>query len=493
MPRAFRLSLRSARFIVALLLGVKLLLLVWNAAVFDGQTYAATYHSDRALSGGLVPRKIAEDPPLYYLPALLLPRFSEPRVAVRSVQYGDSLDHETLPKARKLRPSKAERALRDRLLDGLRYSNVLWLAAFYVVWIYLVFPKLCAGAAGWFAASLLLLSVPGYQKLGAMSHPDNALAATLAVAIAAWLAGRSSWTTSQDLGAATLARKMLSVCALPVAILLVVLSRKPSVLPLTVLTVLAVVSAVRRSSASKSRRFTLVGLALLPALFATVWPALRARHHEPAPAAPVVSTASGAAHERVAHARYLRTLHLDALIETPSEQLSDGLTETVGLPTLAFSDTWGDHWLAFSGQQGDDKVWPKRMSLMAATPLLALVPALLLFSLYRIMNDARRSYLEQRGGIAARLQGVAREYERELALTAVLCAYAGTYLAWHFKELSLAGADWTLRFIHFAPFLPLAIALLFSRRLHPAISAMICGYFLALFGAAFAVAMYWPA
>jgi len=75
---------RSGRFLIAVLFGIKLALLVWNAAAFDGKPYDVGHHSDRALFGGLRPGKMAYNPPPYYFPALLLKRPADVPLVERS-------------------------------------------------------------------------------------------------------------------------------------------------------------------------------------------------------------------------------------------------------------------------------------------------------------------------------------------------------------------------------------------------------------------------
>ncbi|HYP91197.1 MAG TPA: hypothetical protein VEQ59_23690, partial [Polyangiaceae bacterium] len=182
MLRVGSITPRTGQLLIALLLLVKLLLLVWNAAVFDGRSFDTEYHADRAVFGGLKASRTTHDGPLYYLPARLAPRpyGVEPIERATAAEEGEPQD---VRAERPPRLARAEKAYRAELLDLLRYTNVLWLGAFYGLWIYWLFPRLLRGFQPWFLASLLLLALPGYQKLGVVAHPDNLFAATSALSL----------------------------------------------------------------------------------------------------------------------------------------------------------------------------------------------------------------------------------------------------------------------------------------------------------------------
>jgi hypothetical protein len=102
------------------------------------------------------------NPPLYYLPCL-------PFV-------------EDISKAQ-----IKEGFTRDDLIHLLRFTNIAYLFLFYLCWIYFIIPKLVPNWRGAAAASLVLLGFPGFQKLGAMTHPDNLVVGLSSLGLATWL------------------------------------------------------------------------------------------------------------------------------------------------------------------------------------------------------------------------------------------------------------------------------------------------------------------
>src|SRR5690606_2444263 len=157
-------------WLIAAMLIVKLAVSAWNCAVFDGITYdQGDLHIPRVRSAGLATEGRAYNPPLYYLAAA-------PTLAVHALR-GDIESTDAKEKKRMRRG-------RDRqLLRALRWSNLGYLAMFYVAWIGCIFPRLIGDRRRTWIAALVLLALPGYQKLAAMAHPDNAFAALTAVGI----------------------------------------------------------------------------------------------------------------------------------------------------------------------------------------------------------------------------------------------------------------------------------------------------------------------
>ena len=143
-------SQRSVQTLVIFLFCLKLMATGWATIVHKDYVYDGDHHLDRARSGGLKIDKMAYNPPLYYFPALAI--------------SGD-----------------------DSKMRVLRLQNIVWVGAFYALWLLFIFPAVLPSGRSRLVASLILLALPGYQKLAAMVHPDNLHAGLSAIAIAAWL------------------------------------------------------------------------------------------------------------------------------------------------------------------------------------------------------------------------------------------------------------------------------------------------------------------
>jgi len=505
MSRLPAITERSGRFIIALLLGLKLVLLVWNAIVYDGVTYQPERQSDRALFGGLKVGKLSYDPPLYYLPARLLRRPADVPLVERS---SDEPTERAGAGARMKQASKQERAFRGELLDVLRYSNVLWMGFFYLAWIYYAFPRLLRDRRAWFLASLTLLAIPGYQKLAAMSHPDNLFAAASALSVCVWLWLRERWqgaSSSSDTNTPHTnghALRYLTVFALVVG--LVGLTRPLALAYVAPLTLVALVYAARFSA---NRWQKLVGRALLIVALVGVmsasWYVVRWR--ETGVVLASVPADVSAEYEPLRrgfpYAHYFLSFYPDQLWENPNHGFGASLTgaDQKSAPANSFltvlhSEVWGDHWLSFSGaKQKDTKDWAKRISFSTAilTPFIALV--LLLAWLWSF--GKRATTLWQTGGSALtieRLRRLGTALETELVLGAISVLGAALFIWWQTGPALLPGDQSSLKFVHVAAFFPPAIALLLSRTLEERPALLLTGYVFVLFMAAFPVAMYYP-
>jgi hypothetical protein len=498
MPRLPAVTERSGRFIIALLLCIKLVLLVWNAKVYDGVSYESAHHADRAMFGGLKPGKLAYDPPLYYLPARLVSRPPDVPLVERSS------DGTTTPKRK--RQSKLERAFRAELLDVLRYSNVLWVGFFYVAWIGYAFPRLLRSRGAWFLASLLLLAVPGYQKLAAMSHPDNLFAAASAFAVCAWLWLRERFEKARanDVAAAELGRRALRyLLGFALAIALVGLTRPLALSYVMVLTVLALVYTARFSAGRWSALARAALVVSLIGVLSTGWYVLRWSQ-----TGAVLASVRDEVTEQYRplragfpYVRYFRSFYIGELWETPN----DGFGATAegadprqahanSFPTLVHSEVWGDHWLSFSGPKNNEtKAWPKRISVAVAafTPLVTLLMlAAWLWSFgVRVRQNWRTTGATSAFG---RLKKLAATFEIELALSAICLIGVASYLWWQTGPALMPGTNSSVKFIHMAAFLPAAIALPLTRPPERWLTMLLGAYLLVLFCAAFPVAMYWP-
>jgi hypothetical protein len=495
---------RSGRFIIALLLCAKLMLLGWNAIVYDGVTYQPERHSDRALFGGSKISKLSYDPPLYYLPARLLRRSADVPLVERS---SDERTERARIGKRQKQPSTEERAFRGALLDLLRYTNVLWVGFFYFAWIYYAFPRLLRDRRAWFLASLALLAIPGYQKLAAMSHPDNLFAAASALSVCVWLGLRERWQKASLSSDAEVplspgpGTRYLTVFALVIG--LVGLTRPLALAYIAPLTLVALVYAARFSATRRQ----LLGRALLVVTLVGVmsasWYVVRWRQTGVVLAS--VPTDVSARYEPLRrgfpYAHYFLSLYPAQLWENPNLGFGEALTGTDArsapvnsFPSLLHSEIWGDHWLSFSGpKQKETKAWAKRICISTAllTPFLALA----LFVAWLGSFAKRAATIWQGGGptpVVERLRKLGTTLEAELVLAATSALGAALFVWWLTGPALQPGDHSGLKFIHVAAFFPPAIALLLSRTLETLPALLLAGYVLVLFMAAFPVAMYYP-
>ena len=505
MSRLPAITERSGRFVIALLLCIKLMLLVWNAIVYDGVTYQPERQSDRAWFGGLKIGKLSYDPPLYYLPARLLRRPADVPFVERSSD--EPTERPSIGK-RKKKPSTEEQAFRGELLDVLRYTNVLWVGFFYVAWIYYAFPRLLRDRRAWFLASLVLLAIPGYQKLAAMSHPDNLFAAASALSVCVWLGLRERWQKTSLSSDANMplatghATRNLTFFALVLG--LVGLTRPLALAYVAPLTLVALVYAARFSTTRWQQR---LGRAMLVVTLVGVmsgsWYVLRWRQTGAVLAS--VPTDVSASFEPLRrgfpYAHYFLSFYPAQLWDNPNLGFGEAPTGTDARSapvnsflTLLHSEVWGDHWLSFSGpKHKEGKAWAKRISV--STALLTPFITLLLLLAWLWSFGKRSTKIWQTGGsssVVERLRRLGTTLETELVLGAISVLGAALFVWWQTGPALLPGDHSSLKFVHVAAFFPPAIALLLSRTLEKRPALLLNGYVFVLFVAAFPVAMYYP-
>ncbi|MEM7676920.1 MAG: hypothetical protein AAF449_13030, partial [Myxococcota bacterium] len=142
---------RSVYGLLLVLLCVKLAATAWSSSTHQQIVYDQHHHLERARSAGLKMSRMAYNPPLYYFAAAPVQKSDRWRLRV------------------------------------LKLTNVVWVGLFYIAWLFVILPRVIPQRRGQLIAGLLLLAIPGYQKLAAMVHPDNLHAALSAIALGAWL------------------------------------------------------------------------------------------------------------------------------------------------------------------------------------------------------------------------------------------------------------------------------------------------------------------
>ncbi len=483
---------RSGRLLIALLLGIKLLLLLWNAIVFDGKSYDASYHADRAVFAGLRPSSTTHDGPLYYLVAGLVPRSDEvPRISRATTGEEGELD--TAAPTKPPRQGREEKAFRAELLDVLRYTNVLWVGAFYLLWIYWLFPRLLPGFRAWFLASLLLLALPGYQKLGAMSHPDNLLLASSAAALGCWLFMRDRW-----LRAGTRVVPWRHLLGFALSIGLLAASRWSAIALVAVLAVLCVVYAVRSSAGrllALAPRLLASG-ALIGLLGFSWYGYVRASAAGREPATQVSYfpryNQDRSGFDYAAYYASFRVGQLLGLGDAPEASAPSSMANSFF--TLLYSDTWGDEWRAFSSSRAKGaKNTPIRALLGAALPLLPIGFGLIALGVASLVRRIRAG--DEPPAESATPGSLPRlvELEPALVVLAIVALGAAVFMYWQGKPGLFPGDNSTVKFSYVAWLFPPVIALMFTRELRPSVFSLLTGYIFALYVLAFPVAMYWPA
>lgn len=488
---------QSGRLLIATLLVIKLLVCVWNAAEFNGKVYDQGHHQDRALFGGLRAGKMAYNPPLYYLPALLVHRPADVPLVERSTRsVGDDDEAIASREAANSPATASEKRHKAKQIKFLRYTNLLWDALIYVGWIYYAFPRILRGFRAWFLASLLLLLLPGFQKLGVMVHPDNAFAALTTVGVCAWLWVRELFRAGK--------LRFQNLLLFAVAAGAVGLTRPFSIATVAVLTAALLVYLVRAEGFRWSR-LLVRGAALLAivGVLSGSWYVYRWHY---------TGHITNAYRDRYIETfqkrrpgfdfvHYFTSFEIGHLLQTPNRRIGGGTTsiynnnpEANSFFTLLYSEVLGDHWLYFSGSQArEGKLWPKRTLL--ATGLL-LPPALTLLGagfVVDLVRRARRILKEQAGAkLAQKLGALIEKLELSWVPLGIALLGALLYLYWQTGPALLPGKNSTIKFVYIASLFGPTIALLFTRRLKVTTFNLLAAYFLVLFVVALPVAMFWP-
>jgi hypothetical protein len=502
MPSSIRLPFitpSSGRFLVGLLLCVKLALLVWNAVVFEGKVYDQAHHEDRALFGGLRAGKLAYNPPLYYLPALLVKRPPEVPLVERSItgnSGGDDEEEAAVREAKKSPAGPAEVEHKAKQMKLLRYSNLFYASLTYIGWICFAFPRLLRGFGGWFLASLLMLSLPGLQKLAVMVHPDNAFAALVTLGVCAWLFVRDRFRASKLTFAHLIAFATITGS--------IGLTRPFSIAPVAVLTV-ALMAYLFRLEGRRWLRLVPRAAALLTivGLLSGSWYVYRWQQ-----SGQVTNAYRDRYIETFAKRRpgfdfvaYFSTLHVKELLESPNRKMAGGTSNIYdnnphanSFFTLLYSEVWGDHWLYFSGKKGrEGKLWPKRTVLTLALGTLPIAGLLTGGFVFDLVRRSRRALAKARGQrLGARLTQLVERVELDLVLLGVAGLGCLLYLYWQTGPALLPGKNSTIKFVYVASLVGPTLALLFRPRLQPLVFNLLAAYFLVLNFVALPVAMFWP-
>ena len=146
--------------------------------------------------------------------------------------------------------------------------------------------------------------------------------------------------------------------------------------------------------------------------------------------------------------------------------------------TTLYSETWGDHWLYFSGRMGSDrKVFAKQVLFVIALPLIPLLAL-------RFVRLAARLVRE------AVTRGPAVVLDPAAVLLLHVVAGAALFVAWQFGSALLPGKHSSIKFIYLAYLYAPAVTLCFVPRVGGGCFAPWVAYLTVLFVAALPVALY---
>jgi hypothetical protein len=434
---------RLARKLILVLLVIKMVVTVYDM-VRDpaSHSYDAHHHTWRVRSAGLEMGKMAYNPPLYYLPAL-------PGVDLgKYYKNGKPIIWESTHYA----TSKNAKVL----LEVVRGFNAGYLLVFYVAWIWFIFPHVLPSRRAWFLASLMLLVLPGFQKAAMMAHPDNLLMAASATATAVWV-------RYHRLGRERLRHGLL----LGFLIGVVGLTRPFAIVPVFFLTLVTTIAQLKDALArpiarplglrvaSGLGRAALVA-ALVGAMSGSWW---AFRYVE---AGTVLDAYDDAyvgkfvpLRAKLDKTHYYASFHFKELLKTPDRGMSGHDQPSLAplgntFPTIFYSETWGDHWLYFSGSSATNKkAWCKRILFVTALPLSIGFMVMLAVG---IVRSAVRA-VKRRNPLTP-----------DAILTAIACAGWTIFVYWQGHAGLLPGKNSSIKFLYVAWVVPYAIATAFHFR-----------------------------
>lgn len=463
--------------LVLVLLAIKLGATVWVCAVFDGATYDESgLHAPRARTGGLGLEGRIYNPPLYYLPAY-------PLAARQARELGGWPEAEATHAAGKAsREDPERRALDDQLLQRLRWTNLVHVAVFYFAWLGLILPRLIRDRWPRLIAALMLLALPGYQKLAAMVHPDAAMVSLTSATLAYFVVLRTRERPAKTWQLLVLALLGgLAAFARPFGALTALFA------------VVAAAWLAWRGSAGPPRSYGRIvgqslGAALIAAALVGAWPAYQVA--KLGGLAPVYSSTYteryAAAREDFDYAGYFTSFHGVDLIRRPNrwvrrfDEEHDRYHNRYGNSfwTLLYSETWGDHWLHVSGPVGEERrAVAKRVALAAALPTIPWLG-------FRMFTGLR--------GLVQRLRDEAEDRDLWLLLFGFFTLGCAAYLYWHLSDGLSPGKNSSVKFIYNAYLYPLALALCFSTPLLERGRKLALAYVLILFAATLPISIFIP-
>lgn len=348
---------RASEVLVLALLVLKLAISAWNAVFTHGLTYDRENHIFRATHSPLTLGKYSYDPPLYYVPAYLY-----------KLLFPD--------------------ANGERLMLVMRLENLVILAVGYACWIYVIIPRLIGGWRQRTAASLVLLTIPAFQKIAQATHPDNLHFGLASAAFALWLVLWRDTTTKNPEPAE---RQWLTrLVGLSILIGTAGMTR-----PFAAATVATFCGATLVLIWVRWGKFNLrlvrdaVLVTAIAGALSTSW--FVYRKVETGLIRPTYDESYVGKYRKAREGfdfpRFFSTFYFRDLLREPNRSIvsldkdaKDHFHNKYGnsFATLAYSELWGDHWCYFNGQAvpravwaREEKKWPKRIIFSLGLPLTA--------------------------------------------------------------------------------------------------------------------------
>lgn len=466
------------------LLIVKIIVAGANAFTFDiRDQYDAGMHFSRTATCGIYTSERYYNPPGYYLlacPAVVGALASEVDLLAeaRAVFAGDTSFDQIIDKYK--HNIKAEYLSVNFARPIYHTLNVIMLFGLYWFCAFYIFPKFLPSVMSAVTASVILFALPGFQKLAAMTHPDNLFVFLTILMFALWcrFAARGELKLREAVilgllaGAAALTRPFSIV---PVGAMGAVLALETWI-------------AIRGSNKDLRRRFVirLLAFALVAGSLGGAWwgyryvatgtvVAMFASEHE-------VASTFESREKDFDYGAFYSTFHIADLLETPNRTFGDGGTDwrvsnNNSFFTLFYSDFWGDHWLYFSGPRlVEAKAGVKRALLAYAL----LVTPLLLYCAFRGLWVTGRQVL------------AGQEWTHQLFVILVAVGSVVVYMVWTATHGVEPGKNSAIKFIYLAYAIPFLLMLVgaglpigrTAGRVGLALS-------LVLFAVAFPVSLYW--
>ncbi len=447
---------------------LKLTVTFWNAFTYDIESqYDTPRHALRTGTCGMYTDVLYYNPPLYYMagcPAMVIGILT--RVDVQAQIIDPLWEGKSLSEIKDdLKTSTDYLSIVDSSGGQfLRLMNWAMLAGFYGIWMFILFPRVLGPGFLAFGASLFLLALPGYQKIGAMVNSDNLFVflTTLSFLLYVGLLDKARITV-RDMVIMGLAIGALG------------LTRPFAIVPMALIGG-GMAWRMWRSTAFSflpSRLFPVLSryavFALLVVAISSSWWIYRqaitgdAFKRYPDDYKEVIAPHVKAPYvDRFDHWRFYTTFHIRELLQVPNRRIDEARTDTPdpsvepwqqtlnhSFATLFFSDFWADHWLYFSGPEkhGEDRnVFFKRALLSYAlliTPIMLVMGAA---GLWQIGASAVRSGdLEEKG---------------VFVLMSVLSIIL--YVYWQATEGMEPGKNTSVKFIYVAYFMPFFAAAMFA-------------------------------
>jgi hypothetical protein len=450
---------RNARVVVTAALILKLALVVWNAAVYNNRTYDYHAHKARVATAGLRVGAMEYNPPLYYLPCL---PFVED-VSKAQIKEGFT---------------------RDDLMHLLRFTNIAYLLLFYLCWIYFIIPRLVPNWRAATVASLVLLSFPGFQKLGVMTHPDNLVVGLSALGLATWLwfrkrTPRAGW------------KDWAGVAGFGLLVGLLGMTRPFAAAPVFVLSLAGIIALIRERGIFSWAFFSRATLlTMLVGTLSLSWYVYR--WHE-------IGTFRAGYNERwvgpfreyrddLDRVHYFTSFYFADLLREPNllnkafgyngkPKVTNDMSNS--FPTIAYSEFWGDQWLYFSSPRAftEGKRWPKRVLFVIA---LFMLPLLALRFVGGVVTTGRRL---ARGDPDA---------DADAIMVLYFLLGLALYFYWLMGDALLPGANTPIKFIYNAHLVPVFVVIAFFKALGSRQFNAWFAYTGIVFLAALPVATFWP-